>query len=298
VSGGINNPGAPNGPTKQGLGWAYQILPYLEQNAVHGLVSTDQIKQTVIPFYACPSRRTAQTMETVASIGSGVVAIMDYASAQPLTTVCGGTGEKHNIVDTHPFQGATSNNVAEDAFWCTAPARTPSTNDSVFDGVIVRILWKRLLAATANSAARGKFLSGGIRSVKPAQVTDGMSNTFMISEKFVRSDMIDSNIGPNGQISYSDDSGWTDGWDPDTVRFTGYQPISDNTKGFCYEPSTAKYCTGENADVYFFGSSHPSGINSAFADGSVHHITFDVDILLFNALGTRNGEEVVDTSQL
>ena len=223
---------------------------------------------------------------------------MNYATVQPLTTVCGGTGEKHDISDTHPFQGASSNSVAEDAFWCTSPARTPSTNDSVFDGVIVRILWKSLIAATATSPARGKFLSGGTRSVKPAQVTDGMSNTLMISEKFVRSDMIESNIGPNGQVSYSDDSGWTDGWDPDTVRFTGYQPISDNMKGFYHEPSTERYCTGENADVYFFGSSHPGGINAVFADGSVHPISFDVDILVFNALGTRNGEEVIDVSQL
>jgi len=222
VSGGINNPGVPNGPTKQGLGWAYQILPYLEQNAVHGLVSTNQLKQTIVPFYACPSRRSAQVMDTAASIGAGAVAIMDYASAQPMTTVCGGTGQKYDIGLTHPFQGSISNSVAQAAFWCTSPARTPTTNDSVFDGVIVRILWKRIIAATATSPARGKFLSGGTRSVKPAQIIDGMSNTLMISEKFVRSDMAESNIGPTGQISYSDDSGWTDGWDPDTVRFTGY----------------------------------------------------------------------------
>ena len=298
VSGGRNNPGTPNGPDKQGLGWAYQILPYLEQNAVHGLVSTDQIKQTVVPFYTCPSRRSPQVMETEDSIGAGIVAVMDYASAQPLTTVCGGDGEKHDITLTHPFQGRVSNKVAEDAFWCTAPARVPNTNDSVFDGVIVRILWKKIVAATATAPARGKFLSGGTRSVKPAQVTDGMSNTLMISEKFVRSDMAESNVGPTGEFSYSDDSGWTDGWDPDTVRFTGYQPISDNTKGFCYQPSTAKYCTGELADVYFFGSSHPGGINSVFADGSVHAIAFDVDILLFNGLGTRNGEEILDFTQL
>jgi prepilin-type processing-associated H-X9-DG protein len=50
--------------------------------------------------------------------------------------------------------------------------------------------------------------------------------------------------------------------------------------------------------VFFFGSSHPSGINAAFADGSVHHIKFDVDILIFNAIGSRNGAEQVDVSQM
>src|SRR5204862_6784684 len=29
--------GTPLGPDKQGLGWAYQILPYLEAAAIHGL---------------------------------------------------------------------------------------------------------------------------------------------------------------------------------------------------------------------------------------------------------------------
>ena len=57
-------------------------------------------------------------------------------------------------------------------------------------------------------------------------VSDGLSNTLLISEKFVRSDMSDT-VAPDGTTSYSDDRGWTDGWDPDTVRFTGYQPISD-----------------------------------------------------------------------
>src|SRR5687768_16626281 len=31
TTGGRNSPGRPNGPDKQGLGWAYQILPFLEQ---------------------------------------------------------------------------------------------------------------------------------------------------------------------------------------------------------------------------------------------------------------------------
>src|SRR5688572_4922124 len=36
VTGGTANPGVPNGPAKQGLGWSYQILPYLEQGAIKG----------------------------------------------------------------------------------------------------------------------------------------------------------------------------------------------------------------------------------------------------------------------
>ena len=48
----------PFGPDKQGLGWAYQILPYLEEGALQGLITQDQLQAATIPLYVCPSRRT------------------------------------------------------------------------------------------------------------------------------------------------------------------------------------------------------------------------------------------------
>jgi hypothetical protein len=40
---------------------------------------------------------------------------------------------------------------------------------------------------------------------------------------------------------------------------------------------------------FHFGSAHTNGIQAVFADGSVHTIGYDVDLVVFNALGTRNG---------
>jgi prepilin-type processing-associated H-X9-DG protein len=51
-------------------------------------------------------------------------------------------------------------------------------------------------------------------------------------------------------------------------------------------------------NVLQFGSPHTSGINAAFADGSVHSISFDVDVLVFNSLGTRNGYALNETGDL
>src|SRR5450631_2470250 len=48
--------GKPFGPDKQGLGWAYQILPYLEEGAIKGLTTNDQLQKASIPLYLCPSR--------------------------------------------------------------------------------------------------------------------------------------------------------------------------------------------------------------------------------------------------
>ena len=98
MSGGRNNPGQPNGPNRQGLGWGYQILPYIEEGAVKGIVTQGQLQSTAIPLYNCPSRRSptqAQTNNPNAPI------LTDYAAAQPLTKPCGGAN--YNITQTWPF---------------------------------------------------------------------------------------------------------------------------------------------------------------------------------------------------
>jgi prepilin-type processing-associated H-X9-DG protein len=50
-------------------------------------------------------------------------------------------------------------------------------------------------------------------------------------------------------------------------------------------------------NVIHFGAAHPGGINAVYADGSVHSIAFDIDVEVFNALGSRNGDETFATSE-
>ena len=136
------------------------------------------------------------------------------------------------------------------------------------------------------------FASGVSRAIKPAECPDGLSNTLLVSEKLVRTDLYEGG-------SWSDDMGWADGWDPDQLRSTGLPPLNDSDS-FCYGPRQ-NWCGGRppgSNDVFIFGSSHPSGINAVFGDGSVHHINFDVDVVLFNHLGGRYDEQIVDLSAL
>ncbi|MEM8945139.1 MAG: DUF1559 domain-containing protein [Planctomycetota bacterium] len=298
VSGGLDNPGSPNGAEKQGLGWAFQILPFLEANAIHGLNSEPQLINAVVPLYYCPSRRSPGISSTAASIGAPTAALMDYAAAHPVTRICpeSATTERfYDLSTLDPFRNPISYNTARHSYWCTTSGDV--RDNTIYDGVIVRSTYSVLTAATASAPAVLEKRSGGVRSVKPAQIVDGLSNTLVLSEKLVRSDMAESNITPNGQVSWSDDRGWTDGWDPDTIRTTGFPPLSDSST-FCYADETQRFCTGQDTEVLYFGSSHPGGVNAAFADGSVHGITFEVDALVFNSLGSRNGEEVVDLTQL
>ena len=45
-----------------------------------------------------------------------------------------------------------------------------------------------------------------------------------------------------------------------------------------------------------FRSLHPGGLHFAFADASVHFISDTIDMVTYRALSTRNGEEVIDST--
>ena len=53
--------GSPLGPDRQGLGWAFQILPYIEETAAYDITRTVDLQQVVISIYVCPSRRQPRT---------------------------------------------------------------------------------------------------------------------------------------------------------------------------------------------------------------------------------------------
>jgi hypothetical protein len=77
------------------------------------------------------------------------------------------------------------------------------------------------------------------------------------------------------------------------IRSTCFQPYPDSD-GFQFESLGADDIFGADKDVVYFGSAHPSGFHGIYADGSVHTLNYDIDVVLFNALATRAGEEVVD----
>jgi prepilin-type N-terminal cleavage/methylation domain-containing protein len=301
--------GRPNHPNKQGMGWCYQLLGYMEQGAVLNIVTQAQLQSTATSLYNCPSRRAPRVTKDLQGAITDFVVLGDYAAAATATNECnygaglspaGSAGKLVDLSMQVPFALAAYNR-ANASFWC-------GTNDgkvrsgigaadplgAVFDGVIVRTPWRITAVATAaNPTAKGETLTNGPAATKPSQITDGLSNTMVISEKLVRSDMYEGILPVTGLAPYSDDRGWTDGWDPDTMRSTAVQPRNDGDPE-CFRAVVQRYYMGENAELLFFGSAHVSGLNAAYADGSVHTIQFDIDVPVFNALGTRNGSETTN----
>ena len=160
----------------------------------------------------------------------------------------------------------------------------------------MRTPWVRDEAASTPNHPVGNFVQGVTRPVKISGITDGTSKTMLVAEKYVRSDEYDS--GPELRRS-----GWSDGWDADTscvprlsLRSTTaiHSAILDRwVDQYFADPNASTFTQSARSrrsyNCFHFGSAHTNGINAAFADGSVHSINYDVDLVIFNALGTRAG---------
>jgi prepilin-type N-terminal cleavage/methylation domain-containing protein/prepilin-type processing-associated H-X9-DG protein len=296
--------GRPLGPERQGLCWGYQILPYMEETAARSIITQDDLQKIVIPIYACPSRRSPGTH--INQITGKFVSVLDYAAAVPAGATTNNPASRPVSYDVR--QGAPLNVAAIQALaasWyggkgagtgrCGSIAGGTYTNKDylVYDGVIVRCPWVWDHLDTATGKQVGDFCRGVPHPVKPAQITDGMSKTMMIAEKYVRSDEYDAGLN-------SDDQGWSDGYDADSLRSTAFSPINDSEPigwstelgdRYFADPNGAGLTTS-GITIYnclHFGSAHTSGINCVFADGSVHSLNYDIDLVIFNALGTRAG---------
>jgi prepilin-type N-terminal cleavage/methylation domain-containing protein/prepilin-type processing-associated H-X9-DG protein len=124
--------------------------------------------------------------------------------------------------------------------------------------------------ALCDYAASNLEGTGVVRQYTPvriADITDGLSNTLMVSEKRLNWRFL-------GQPQPNDYIGYTGGWDNDTVRSTDEPPRPDfNGDDDGYED--------------LFGSSHPGRFNAVFADGSVRSISYTIDPVVFSYLGNR-----------
>ena len=289
-----NSTGTPNGPNKMGLGWGYQILPYLEQNALKNITTMGQLASANVSLYFCPTRRHKGSSTVFSQAVGGVTfpyILTDYAAPHPATYLNPQTGsnigQRYTVLPWSDVNIAANYPKIRDSFMngrvSNGISTTTTPGDNIpCDGLIVRTAWrwKQKTMATGVSLA-----------VKPGECTDGLSNTLLVAEKLLRPDFYEGG-------SWSDDLGWADGWDPDQLRSTGFQPLND-ADPLCFG-ARQTWCGGPDGfnDVFIFGSAHSSGMNSVFGDGSVHFIKFDIDIVLFNNLGARNDEQVVDLNQL
>jgi prepilin-type processing-associated H-X9-DG protein len=274
-----NNDGKPVETEKLGIGWGYQILPYLEEGAMSNLKTQDELKAVVVTIQICPSRRG------VTRVGEAGAVLSDYAGIMPCT--------KELSTDAQPFdlKTMTYDTALRNFYKLSNTPAIPNNGtvalgpkigiNGVYDGVIVRSPFRRSFANTAGF--EGVYPPGNPHPTKNSRITDGTSKTMMISEKKVRSDLYLTG-------SPSDNTGLTDGWDPDIMRCTCIPPLNDGQVNTDFENEFGTDPNGgPHWETMLLGSAHTGGFNAVFADGSVHTVSYDIELAVLNALGTRAG---------
>jgi prepilin-type N-terminal cleavage/methylation domain-containing protein len=292
--------GKPLGPDRQGLGWSYQILPYIEEGTAYNQAKKSaDLESVVVQIYVCPSRRNARTGW---SDGFGApVAFIDYAAAVPCTFTTPARTTRYDPRTGVPLTLASLQTLSRSYYGGMQAVTGDPPDNALYDGVIVRTPWRRT-GGPAGGPHIGVVPRNVTGLVKHADILDGASKTFMVAEKYVRNDNYEGSF--SGQNRNSDDRGWADGYDADIVRSSCFGPLSDGDSiGWATTPTPAMAnYYGDNFtaavaglwNVIHFGAAHTSGINAVLADGSVRSFNYDVDVVVFNAMGSRNGEETIN----
>jgi prepilin-type N-terminal cleavage/methylation domain-containing protein/prepilin-type processing-associated H-X9-DG protein len=276
---------------KQPGGWIFNTMAFAEQDNSYKLGQglpfasparwqlISQRFSTPLPIYNCPSRRSGGPFENTGwgvpfpyretgygISGNGLItarmARTDYAA-------CSGD-QRYAEIDGGPPIGPATNpySVADSGAYNWFPGDH---------------------ARTDYSRADGRYGPNGVMyrrsETRMTEVIRGTSNTFMIGEKFLRTDKYfpgGSNLSDGG-----DNENMFTGHNNDVGRVTFFLPAQDHRPPFRFPDSAQK----GNNETFRFGSVHPSGFNMMMADGSVHHVKYSVDPNVFRAAGNRFSAE-------
>jgi prepilin-type processing-associated H-X9-DG protein len=251
-------------------GWIYNVLPFIEQTALHDLASdgerdvhTDvqlegarQVVVKPIPIVICPTRRP-----------EGVFAKpIDYTFVAwnsednpPENNMAGRSDYAINSGDLLHNEYLDSSDmprslVSADQFqWCNDPT-----------GNRIRICTTGVRELNGISFQRSE--------VSNKHITDGTTSTYLIGEKYLNPQHYEDGL------DRGDNETWCTGYNNDNFR-NGVDPPLQDRIGV--------------EGIYRFGSAHPSTWHMAYCDGHVESLTYDVDEYIHRGASNRH-DGVVD----
>ena len=226
-------------------GWGAQILPFIEQDALHNFTKGGNSftwysalgkTPTEVPVktYGCPSRSGPR--QSVAASWGSVYALNDYAGV-----------------------------MAEWGMeWQLGPPPHPNEANT-FKGIIVK--GGHLMGTESNGWAGSRKYT----PVTAVGVTDGTSNTVMIAEKAVSSRQYRAKVWDWWELN-----GWSHNADWPNMRLAGnwLPPMQDN------QYPRISWTNNANGPDWFwepgFGSAHSGIFNAVLGDGSVRAIRISI----------------------
>jgi prepilin-type N-terminal cleavage/methylation domain-containing protein len=265
---------------QEDAGWAFQLLPHLDQENVWGGAAsgggsqgaTSQARMQnvlAVPFkeFICPSRRNVATY-TYKNANFPSTSAVALKSSPPYPP-----SYSQNISYTvSPLDYAGCNgNAVPSAVSSTTPTLYAVANNGMIRSQV-----------TLNSAQTALVVSKNIVRLK--DITDGPGYTLMIGEKALSPSL-------QTQATFEDDMGYAAAFSQqnfNAIRFTdsGKLPLRDR--------DLIKIGLSGGA----FGSAHPGTWNALFADGAVHQLNYTIDATVYQAIGTIAGGEGVSDADL
>lgn len=263
-------------------GWAFSILPYLEEANVYVVgqgmgrrkpAALQEQKGQAIPVFYCPSRRApVPSYGPEVSINSenppgDLVAKTDYAA----------NGGTYSPAESGAF---SSGGTPPAPGWSAGPpdvycAKTyPSDCD-----------WGDYTDETVRY-----WFDGVVRPrlpVKLKQITDGTSKTILVGEKYLWY----QHYGLEGKVDTCvDNNSLYQGYDWDVIRWANAKLASRSWRGdLDYEPQSDSVSPKNSGGCAVnFGSVHPGLFQVVKCDGSVEALTFDIDMTELELLANRH----------
>ena len=265
--------------------WAYALLPYIEETARAGLgrgyKCTDpesqkaigQMVATHVDIFYCPTRRAPQPYP------HGSREIRNYIPPP----YAGHSDYACNIGDLPSRtlgsdKGPASLQAYDSHRWL---ASGPGF-----------VLWlKKEFGIDSPTGGTGVIFQRS--EIRPSQITDGTSKTYLLGEKNLDSLHYDTGVpGNDDQCMYS-------GHDQDNIRSTySWKEGVDEALLVppLYWPPLPD--TPNQTYTWSFGGPHNGGWVAVFCDGSVHFLTYDMAKINHKRLGNRFDGEVIDFSNL
>ncbi len=263
---------------RQPGGWMYDILPFMELENVHNLgldasstsakkAALAEMQSIVVPLFHCPSRRRAMGYPVTQSApynadNPSLYAMSDYAAN-------GGTFV-YNL--GHGPQDANCPDNYPDCQWHVAWKYPSGSGEASGSGQMT-------FQDLANHQQQNfTGVSGIISEIRPAHITDGLSRTIFVGEKY-----LDPNFYSTGSHQADNGSAYQgNSWDVN--RWVTLQPKRTFVQDTAGLAATSEY--GDPAER--FGSAHKAGVHFVFCDGSVHSLGYDTEPEIQLYLAGRN----------
>jgi prepilin-type N-terminal cleavage/methylation domain-containing protein len=254
-------------------GWIYNILPFIEESALHDLgADGDEFKIT------------AQQKQGARKVLESPLGIITCPTRRPNSIFRHQFGI-HNAESTPNAVAGRSDYAINSGTWWVEYGGGPACSSDYQPAESYRE-WLQDATIVRRDPTRLNGISFQRSEVTMAQITDGTSHTILLGEKSVRPAYYH-----NGEDS-GDNETWCTGFNNDNFRGVlgaGVRilvPVLDTDDRRVTETTVR------------FGSAHSSTWNVAFCDGSARPLSYDIDGQVVQYLANRHEGQAIDASSL